>query len=69
MFVFVLSSTVCQGAAKMVLSTGKHPGQLKDEVCSPGGECCVACLSLLLLPFPPERDEVLFFQSWFRDGL
>jgi len=28
---------VCQGTSKLVLESGKHPGELKDMVCSPGG--------------------------------
>lgn len=32
----IVAQTVL-GSAKMLLDTKKHPGQLKDEVCSPGG--------------------------------
>jgi len=34
---YELVSQMILGSAKLQLDTGKHPGQLKDEVCSPGG--------------------------------
>lgn len=43
---YKMVSQAVLGAAKMVLVTGKHPGLLKDSVCSAGGTAIEAVYSL-----------------------
>ena len=43
---YKLAEQAILGSAKLAFETGKHPGVLKDEVCSPGGTTIEAVIDL-----------------------
>jgi pyrroline-5-carboxylate reductase len=61
----LLASSTVEGAARMVRESGKHPGQLKDLVTSPGGTTAAGIAALERGAF---RGTVMdaVFAAWQR---
>lgn len=55
----LLSAKAVEGSAKMVLETGKHPSELKDNVCSPAGTTIAAVCALEKNGFKASVQEAI----------
>lgn len=58
-----LAAQTVFGASKLLLETGKHPGQLKDAVCSPGGTTITGMAALERNAFRGSVIEAVFMAT------
>ena len=55
----LMASQTLLGAAKLLQESGKHPGELKDSVCSPGGTTIAGVLALEKGAFRSSASEAV----------
>ena len=60
-----LAAATVEGAARMVRETGKHPGELKDMVTSPGGTTAAGVAALERGAFRGTAMDAVF-AAWQR---
>lgn len=65
----LLASQMTAGAAKLILESGKHPAQLKDEVCSPGGSTIEGVRGLENAGFRGALMNAVFFANLKNEQL